>query len=197
MQRVKDASAASLMPFVEESVESGSVVVTDDWAGYDPLKKKDYQRRIITIKHHREPASELLPRVHLAISLLKRWLLGTHKGRSATSIWTTISTSSCSASTGAAHAVAASSSTGWCSRPWQWSRTPYRSILAKGDEPFEPNHKILGSPESSGYPAAGIPRSFRKQNPSAIDSAKVAAKTVESATESSKRPRSNVRKHWH
>ena len=35
---------------------------------------------IITIKHHREPASELLPRVHLAISLLKRWLLGTHQG---------------------------------------------------------------------------------------------------------------------
>ena len=80
MQRVKDASAASLMPFVEQSVEPGSVVRSDDWSGYDPLKKKDYQRRIVTIKHHREQASELLPKVHLAISLLKRWLLGTHQG---------------------------------------------------------------------------------------------------------------------
>ena len=80
MQRVKDASAASLIPFVEESVEPGSVVHSDDWSGYDPLKKRDYRRRIVTIKHHREQASELLPRVHLAISLLKRWLLGTHQG---------------------------------------------------------------------------------------------------------------------
>ena len=80
MQRVKDASAASLMPFVEKSVEPGSVVHTDDWSVYDPLKKRDYRRRIVTIKHHREQASELLPRVHLAISLLKRWLLGTHQG---------------------------------------------------------------------------------------------------------------------
>ena len=31
MQRVQNASAASLMPFVEESVEPGSVVVTDNW----------------------------------------------------------------------------------------------------------------------------------------------------------------------
>ena len=136
MQRVKDASAASLMPFVEESVESGSVVVTDDWAGYDPLKKKDYQRRIITIKHHREPASELLPRVHLAISLLKRWLLGTHQGavshehldyyldefvfrfnrrssRSRGKLFYRL----------VQQAVAV-------------EPTPYRSILAKGDEPF-------------------------------------------------------------
>ena len=80
MQRVQNASAASLMPFVEESVEPGSVVVTDNWSGYDPLKKKDYQRRIISINNRREQASQLLPRVHLAISLLKRWMLGTHQG---------------------------------------------------------------------------------------------------------------------
>ena len=48
--------------------------------GYDPLKKKDYQRRIISINNRREQASQLLPRVHLAISLLKRWMLGTHQG---------------------------------------------------------------------------------------------------------------------
>ena len=36
MQRVRNASAASLMPFVEESVEPGSVVHTDGWLGYEP-----------------------------------------------------------------------------------------------------------------------------------------------------------------
>ncbi len=80
MQRVKDASAASLMPFVAESVEPGGVVCTDGWLGYEPLEKKGYRHRIVFLKGRREPASELLPRVHLAISLLKRWLLGTHQG---------------------------------------------------------------------------------------------------------------------
>ncbi len=48
--------------------------------GYEPLEKKGYRHRIVFLKGRREPASELLPRVHLAISLLKRWLLGTHQG---------------------------------------------------------------------------------------------------------------------
>ncbi len=188
MQRVQNASAASLMPFVEESVEPGSVVVTDNWSGYDPLKKKDYQRRIISINNRREQASQLLPRVHLAISLLKRWMLGTHQGavshehldyyldefvfrfnrrrsrsrgklfyRSATSIWTTISTSSCSASIGADHAVGASSSTALCSRPWRWSRRrTARSSPIGTLRRCEPNYKMLGSPESSGYQASRI-----------------------------------------
>jgi hypothetical protein len=32
------------------------------------------------LKGKKEAASELLPRVHLVISLLKRWLIGTHQG---------------------------------------------------------------------------------------------------------------------
>ncbi len=32
------------------------------------------------IKKRKESASELLPYVHKAVSLLKRWLLGTHQG---------------------------------------------------------------------------------------------------------------------
>ena len=155
MQRVQNASAASLMPFVEESVEPGSVVVTDNWSGYDPLKKKDYQRRIISINNRREQASQLLPRVHLAISLLKRWMLGTHQGAvSHEHSGLPISTSSCSASIGADHAVGASSSTALCSRPWRWSRRrTARSSPIGTLRRCEPNYKMLGSPESSGYPA--------------------------------------------
>jgi transposase-like protein len=79
MQRIADASAESLMPFVEESIQPGSVVHTDGWLGYAPLESKGYRRQITTWRGQPNP-SELLPRVHRVISLLKRWLLGTHQG---------------------------------------------------------------------------------------------------------------------
>jgi transposase-like protein len=80
MSRVRDASAASLIPFVEESVEPDSLVHTDGWLGYEPLEKKGYRHRIVFLSGRSKQASELLPRVHKAISLLKRWMLGTHQG---------------------------------------------------------------------------------------------------------------------
>jgi transposase-like protein len=80
MRRVRDASAASLIPFVEESVEPGSLLHSDGWMGYEPLEKKGYRHRIVFLSGRRKEASELLPRVHKAISLLKRWMLGTHQG---------------------------------------------------------------------------------------------------------------------
>ena len=80
MRRIPDASAQSLMPFVEEAIEPGSLVHTDGWSGYDPLEGKGYRHRITFLKGRKESASDLLPRVHLVASLLKRWLLGTHQG---------------------------------------------------------------------------------------------------------------------
>ena len=80
MRRIPDASAESLMPFVEEAIEPGSVVHTDGWTGYDPLKGKGYRHRVTFLKEQKKSASELLPRVHHVASLLKRWLLGTHQG---------------------------------------------------------------------------------------------------------------------
>ena len=56
------------------------MVRTDGWLGYEPLEKKGYRHHIVFLKGRREQASELLPLVHKAISLLKRWLLGTHQG---------------------------------------------------------------------------------------------------------------------
>ena len=80
MLRIPDASAGSLMPFIEQAVEPGSIVHTDGWTGYDPLKGMGYRHRITFLKRQTESASELLPRVHLVAALLKRWLLGTHQG---------------------------------------------------------------------------------------------------------------------
>ena len=80
MRRIPDASAKSLMPFIEDSVEPGSVVQTDGWLGYVPLEGNGYKHEIVFLKGSNKTASELMPRVHLAVALLKRWLLGTHQG---------------------------------------------------------------------------------------------------------------------
>ena len=78
LRRIKDASAASLDKAVQETIEPGSVVKTDDWRGYNNLDNLGYVRQIV----HKETGTEenLLPHCNRAISLLKRWLLGTHQG---------------------------------------------------------------------------------------------------------------------
>jgi transposase-like protein len=63
----------------EQSIQPGSVVHTDGWLGYAPLQGKGYRHQITPLRGQPNP-SELLPRVHRVISLLKRWLLGTHQG---------------------------------------------------------------------------------------------------------------------
>jgi transposase-like protein len=80
MRHIKDASAESLVPFVQDSVERGSVVHTDGWLGYEPLHGKDYDHEITFLKGDKKTPAELLPRVHRVIALLKRWLMGTHQG---------------------------------------------------------------------------------------------------------------------
>ena len=80
MRCIPNASADSLMPFVEDSVEPGSMVHTDGWLGYLPLKDKGYRHEVTFLKGNSKSASQLMPRVHLAVALLKRWLLGTHQG---------------------------------------------------------------------------------------------------------------------
>ena len=80
MRRVADASSASLHPFVIDSVESDSVVHTDGWEGYSGLTRRGYQHKVTVLRNKQQSASELLPRVHRVVSLLKRWLMGTHQG---------------------------------------------------------------------------------------------------------------------
>jgi hypothetical protein len=56
------------------------VVHTDGWKGYRKVSLHGYEHEVTVLKGKKEAASELLPRVHLVISLLKRWLMGTHQG---------------------------------------------------------------------------------------------------------------------
>ena len=77
---INDASSDSLIPFVCDSVEKDSKVITDGWAGYKPLKNRSFIHEIRNISKSNENSSYLLPHVHLIISLVKRWLRGTHQG---------------------------------------------------------------------------------------------------------------------
>lgn len=77
---VQDAASESLVPFVEDVIEPGSLVVTDGWASFAQLSTLGYRHRVHNIKRSGLKAHELLPRVHRVVSLLKRWILGTHQG---------------------------------------------------------------------------------------------------------------------
>ena len=81
LRHVPDFAADSLVTFVEDSVEPGSAVHTDGWQGYVPLRDKGYRHRATVIGRDPAQASRLLPAVHRVVSLLKRWLVGTHHGR--------------------------------------------------------------------------------------------------------------------
>lgn len=80
LRRIPDASSASLHPFVANVIEPGSVVHTDGWEGYTGLEARGYPHQVTILKHKKNAASDLLPRVHRVASLLKRWLMGVHQG---------------------------------------------------------------------------------------------------------------------
>ena len=52
-------------------------VHTDGWGGYAQVGKHGYKHKVTIIK---EEGPQMMPRVHLVASLLKRWLLGTDQG---------------------------------------------------------------------------------------------------------------------
>lgn len=80
MRRVPDASANSLQGFIAEAIEPGSVVHTDGWNGYCGLQEKGYLHEVTPQTGPVGSEEDLLPRVHRVVSLLKRWLMGTHQG---------------------------------------------------------------------------------------------------------------------
>ncbi|MHC1623662.1 MAG: IS1595 family transposase [Candidatus Methanospirareceae archaeon] len=78
LRRVADASAASLIPAVQESVEDGALVRTDGWISYEKLSSKGYEH--IVVRKNASVGDNLLPLVNRVVALLKRWLQGTHQG---------------------------------------------------------------------------------------------------------------------
>ena len=80
MRQLDAASAENLQAFLKDSVAAGSIVHTDGWPGYAGLESKGYVHEVTMRGPRPQAASKLMPRVHRVISLLKRWLMGTHQG---------------------------------------------------------------------------------------------------------------------
>ena len=75
--RVPNLTKRTLHGFISANVEPGSVVRTDGLNAYLGLDGYIHDRRV---QKRPKDADHLLPTAHRVISLLKRWLLGTHQG---------------------------------------------------------------------------------------------------------------------
>jgi len=73
MRRIPDASEASLLGVIAESIVPGSLVHTDGWLGYKNLAENGYGHKVTAVKHSGQEAHDVLPRGHRVVSLLKRW----------------------------------------------------------------------------------------------------------------------------
>jgi transposase-like protein len=71
---------ASVELFIGDYVELGARVVTDGLSVYDHLPAAGFDHQAHVITTGGETARQELDHVHLVISLLKRWLGGTHQG---------------------------------------------------------------------------------------------------------------------
>ena len=74
------AGQTSLTSWVKASVEPGAIVHTDGWTGYGKLASAGFDHRPRPQRRDHPDAQKLLPRAHRAVSNLKTWLRGTHRG---------------------------------------------------------------------------------------------------------------------
>jgi len=77
LRHIPDVTRTSLHGFIAEAVEPGSTVRTDGLNAYLGLEGYVHDRQV---QRRQAEGDHLLPRVHRVVSLLKRWLLGTHQG---------------------------------------------------------------------------------------------------------------------
>ena len=80
LAHVADHTRKSFSEAVERHVAPGSLVHTDGLHSYEELPARGYIHQRDFIGKDPSRAAELFPRVHRVVSLLKRWLLGTHQG---------------------------------------------------------------------------------------------------------------------
>jgi transposase-like protein len=74
-----DAAAPSLLAFTQATTAPGATVHTDGLQSYRVLSKHGYDHRRRP-QASATPGEQLLPRAHRAISNLKAWMDGTHRG---------------------------------------------------------------------------------------------------------------------
>jgi hypothetical protein len=77
---VPDRKAKSLCRFVDDSVESGTMVVTDAWGGYASLQERGFDHLPVAERNEAKVAEEYMPLIHLVFSNFKSWIIGVHHG---------------------------------------------------------------------------------------------------------------------
>ena len=77
LRRIPDLVKTTLHGFIGQAVEPGSTVRTDGLSAYLGMEGYVQDRQV---QRQAAVGEHLLPRVHRVVSLLKRWLLGTHQG---------------------------------------------------------------------------------------------------------------------
>jgi len=77
LRRIPDLTKATLHGFIGQCIEPGSTVRTDGLNAYQGLKGYVHDQQM---QCDQPKGEHLMPRVHRAVSLLKRWLMGTHQG---------------------------------------------------------------------------------------------------------------------
>ena len=77
LRRIPDLKKATLHGSIAQVIEPGSTVRTDGLNAYLGLDNYTHDRQV---QRRQAKGVHLLPRVHRVVSLLKRWLLGTHQG---------------------------------------------------------------------------------------------------------------------
>lgn len=83
LQRIPDTTKETLGRFMAATIEPGSEIITDGYKSYRTLKDKGFRHwGVSEVGRGREAPGAILPRAHRVASLLKRWLLGAHQGRS-------------------------------------------------------------------------------------------------------------------
>ncbi len=75
---IPDVTTASVHAFVDSQVKPGSTLWTDKFASYGGLSWRGFPHAAIPLGEDRELLRRFFPWVHIVLSNLKRFLLGTH-----------------------------------------------------------------------------------------------------------------------
>lgn len=73
-----NASKPSLEGFLVANAATGSHVLSDGWSGYRQIAEKGFEHTATNLARQKQDAHKLFPWVHITLSNLKRFLLGTH-----------------------------------------------------------------------------------------------------------------------
>ena len=73
-------SSAAIKSFVSDYIANGTTVVSDGLKSYDFLDKLDIKHERYVVSKSKSHSDSNLEHVHLVVSLVKRWMLGTLQG---------------------------------------------------------------------------------------------------------------------